>query len=79
MGFDDVRGVMTRWAGMKCDLGAGVRWWKVAMLNGFFFQTFLACYALLFIVFFFKRLLPRRRQRVELFRGGFFWNEGYQM
>lgn len=36
MGFDDVRGVMTRWAGMKCDLGAGVRWWKVAMLNGFF-------------------------------------------
>ncbi|EFX65469.1 hypothetical protein DAPPUDRAFT_117236 [Daphnia pulex] len=54
MGFDDVRGVMTRWAGMKCDLGAGVRWLKVAMLNGFFFQTFLACYALLFIVFFLK-------------------------
>lgn len=36
---------------MKCDLGSGVRWWKVAMLNGFF-QTFLAYYALLFIEFF---------------------------
>jgi hypothetical protein len=35
----------------KCDLGAGVRWWKLALHNSFF-QTFLARYALLFIVFF---------------------------
>lgn len=78
MGFDDVRGVMTRWAGMKCDLGAGVRWWKVAMLNGFFPDiSCLLCPTVHRV--FLKRLLPRRRQRVELFRGGFFWNEGYQM